>query len=61
MEQRGRGYHSFSSLGSSYDSFIILEHGVGGGGGIFRGKQRGDQSSLTGLQGSKAVLYCEND
>ena len=32
-----------------------------GGGGIFRGKQRGDQSSLTGLQGSKAVLYCEND
>lgn len=35
--------------------------GWGGGGGIFRGKQRGDQSSLTGLQGSKAVLYCENE
>lgn len=33
--------------------------GWGGGEGFSGG--RGDQSSLTGLQGSKAVLYCEND
>lgn len=44
MEQRGRGYHSFSSLGSSYDSFIILEHGVGGEG--FSGGNREGISRL---------------
>ena len=54
MEQRGRGYHSFSPLGSSYDSFIILEHGVGGGGRDFQGEtERGSVVSdrVTGFKG----------